>query len=348
VLNMRVLLIKFCALCFLTLSVLAETPTLAWSEVGSEVTPVPTEVSSLSQNEIENDTAPVPAEVSTLPQNEIENGTAPVPAEVSTLPQNEIENGTAPMPAEVSTLPQNKVQSTAASAPSKAPTLPQNKVANEASPAPSKSSPKKPVRKSTSSNTSNKMISDDVLYEGSPHRIKKLLLNFNRRANSIRTMTSDFVQIDQNGMRSHGVFYFLKPNKFKFMYKNPSDTEIVSDGVDLIIHDLKEASRELYPLSQTPLQHLLTEKIDLANNPSIVNVIVTKTSIVVTFDQDTSFGSGYLTVTFNKATGEISRWLVRDAQNQTTLLIIKDAVINKPIDASHFVIDRLFDLHNTN
>src|SRR6516165_11803731 len=88
----------------------------------------------------------------------------------------------------------------------------------------------------------------------------------------VQQMTGNFVQVGPDGSRVKGEFYMQKPGKIRFEYDPPSPIEIVADGQSVVVRDRKLATQDLYPLSQTPLRFLLSDRIDLLRDTNVVAV----------------------------------------------------------------------------
>src|SRR5215468_8656191 len=80
---------------------------------------------------------------------------------------------------------------------------------------------------------------------------------------SVQQMHGHFVQVAPDGSKSQGEFYVQKPGRARFNYDPPSPIEIIADGKSLVVRDRKLGTQDVYPLSQTPLRFLLSDKIDL-------------------------------------------------------------------------------------
>jgi hypothetical protein len=89
---------------------------------------------------------------------------------------------------------------------------------------------------------------------------------------SLRTLAGNFVQVGPDGSRSTGDFYIQKPGKVRFEYDAPSPIAMISDGSSLVVRDTKLATQDIYPLSQTPLRYLLSDRIDLMKDTNVVSV----------------------------------------------------------------------------
>src|SRR5215471_18046749 len=89
---------------------------------------------------------------------------------------------------------------------------------------------------------------------------------------SVHQMHGHFVQVAPDGSQSQGEFYVQKPGRARFNYDPPSPIEIIADGKSLVVRDRKLATQDVYPLSQTPLRFLLSDRIDLLRETKVVSV----------------------------------------------------------------------------
>jgi len=58
----------------------------------------------------------------------------------------------------------------------------------------------------------------------------------------------------------------------RFEYDPPTPIAMIADGSSLAVRDRKLATQNIYPLSQTPLRYLLSDRIDLLKDTNVVNV----------------------------------------------------------------------------
>ena len=89
---------------------------------------------------------------------------------------------------------------------------------------------------------------------------------------SLQTLVGNFVQVGPDGSKTKGDFYIQKPGKVRFEYDAPSPIEIIADGSSVAVRDRKLATQDIYPLSQTPLRYLLSDRIDLMKDTNVVSV----------------------------------------------------------------------------
>ena len=77
--------------------------------------------------------------------------------------------------------------------------------------------------------------------------------------NALDTAEGDFVQIAPNGETSDGRFYISRPGRIRFEYTPPNPALVVSDGVWVVVYDMRNCSKQTAPLSATPLELLLRD-----------------------------------------------------------------------------------------
>ncbi len=80
---------------------------------------------------------------------------------------------------------------------------------------------------------------------------------------SLQTLVGNFVQVGPDGTKTKGDFYIQKPGKVRFEYDPPTPIAIIADGSSLVVRDRNLATQDIYPLSQTPLRYLLSDRIDI-------------------------------------------------------------------------------------
>ena len=102
---------------------------------------------------------------------------------------------------------------------------------------------------------------------------------------SLQTLVGNFVQVGPDGSKTKGDFYIQKPGKVRFEYDAPSPIAIIADGSSLAVRDRKLATQDIYPLSQTPLRFLLSDRIDLLKDTNVVNVTADDVFISVTIEE---------------------------------------------------------------
>jgi len=160
----------------------------------------------------------------------------------------------------------------------------------------------------------------------------------NAYLNSIRTLKGNFVQIDPDGQVDQGTFALSKPGRMRFEYKPPASTLIVSDGETVAIQNPKLKTIDKYPLSQTPLDLILGDKIDLLHNHSIVGVDRQKDAFVVKARSRGGKTQGNISLVFAEPGLELRQWTVVDNQGLSTTVALQNVQIGADVSNISFAL----------
>jgi outer membrane lipoprotein-sorting protein len=157
---------------------------------------------------------------------------------------------------------------------------------------------------------------------------------------SLQTLVGNFVQVGPDGSKTKGDFYIQKPGKVRFEYDDPSPIDIVADGSSLAVRDRKLATQDIYPLSQTPLRFLLSDRIDLLKDTNVVSVTSDEVFISVTIEEKQALiGTSRLMLMIGTKDGQLKQWTVTDPQGYDTTVAVYNLDSSKKVDPSLFKID---------
>jgi outer membrane lipoprotein-sorting protein len=157
---------------------------------------------------------------------------------------------------------------------------------------------------------------------------------------SVRQMVGNFVQVAPDGSRSQGEFYVQKPGRVRFEYDAPSPIEIIADGQSVIVRDRRLATQDLYPLSQTPLRFLLSDRIDLLRETNVVAVRSDDVYVsVVIEERQALIGTSRLMLMLDAKDYKLKQWTVTDPQGYDTTVAVSNLDISKRPDPNLFRID---------
>jgi len=157
---------------------------------------------------------------------------------------------------------------------------------------------------------------------------------------SIQQLVGDFVQVGPDGSRVRGEFYIQKPGRVRFDYEPPSRIEIIADGQSVVVRDRKLATQDLYPLSQTPLRFLLSERIDLLKETNIVGVRADDTFVSITIEETQPLvGTSRLMMMVGAKDFKLKQWTITDPQGYDTTVAVSNLDNSKRPDPSLFKID---------
>jgi len=151
---------------------------------------------------------------------------------------------------------------------------------------------------------------------------------------------AQWVQVGPDGSRVKGEFYIQKPGKIRFEYEPPSRIEIVADGQSVIVRDRKLATQDLYPLSQTPLRFLLSERIDLMRETNIIGVRADETFVTITIEETQPLvGTSRLVMMMGAKDYQLKQWTITDPQGYDTTVAVSNLDNSKRPDPNLFKID---------
>src|SRR5215468_8915827 len=156
----------------------------------------------------------------------------------------------------------------------------------------------------------------------------------------VQQLVGDFVQIGPDGRRTEGKFYIQKPGRVRFEYNPPSPIDVIADGQSVVVRDRKLATQDLYPLSQTPLRFLLSDRIDLLRDTNVVGVSADDTFVTVVIEEKQAMvGTSRLMIMFGAKDSELRQWTITDPQGYDTTVAVSNLDNSKRPDPSLFKID---------
>jgi outer membrane lipoprotein-sorting protein len=157
---------------------------------------------------------------------------------------------------------------------------------------------------------------------------------------SLQTLVGNFVQVGPDGTKTKGDFYIQKPGKVRFEYDPPTPIEIIADGSSLAVRDRNLTTQDIYPLSQTPLRFLLSDRIDLMKDTNVVNVTADDVFVSVTIEEKQALvGTSRLMLMIGAKDGQLKQWTVTDPQGYDTTVAVYNLDTTKKVDPSLFKID---------
>jgi outer membrane lipoprotein-sorting protein len=152
---------------------------------------------------------------------------------------------------------------------------------------------------------------------------------------SVKTMMGEFVQFGPRGEQTGGKFFIDRPGKIRFNYEDPSPMRVIADGKTVVIGNRKLKTWDVYPLSKTPLNLLLGQKIDLSTKmvrgvkeePDLTTIILGDKSV---------FGDSTITMMFDPKTFDLRQWTITDAQGKDTSVMIFNVKTGVELDKKIF------------
>jgi outer membrane lipoprotein-sorting protein len=186
------------------------------------------------------------------------------------------------------------------------------------------------------SSTSGSIRSAAALDAGQRTALEKINAYFN----SVTTLQGKFVQVGPDGKKTEGQFFMLKPGRIRFEYDAPSPIELISDGDAVAVRDRNLATQDIYPLSQTPLRFLLSDKLDLLKDANVVGVYGDELFMTVVIEEKTVVaGTHRLMIMFGAKDYQLKQWTVTDPQGFDTTVAVSNLDTSKKPDPKLFKIN---------
>ncbi len=157
---------------------------------------------------------------------------------------------------------------------------------------------------------------------------------------SVQQLSGKFVQVGPDGTRVRGEFYIQKPGKVRFEYDPPTPIEIVADGQSVVVRNSRLATQDLYPLSQTPLRFLLSDRIDLIRDTNVVGIRSDDVFVTIVIEEKQALiGTSRLMMMVGAKDYQLKQWTVTDPQGYDTTVAVSNLDSSKRADPNLFRID---------
>lgn len=156
--------------------------------------------------------------------------------------------------------------------------------------------------------------------------------------NSISTLEGEFVQVDPDGVLSEGQFYIHRPGRIRFEYREPNPALVISDGFWVGVVDKRYDQVNRYPLDETPLNLILKEGINLANEGAVQRIERSDGQMRVVAQDPKRRDQGSITMVFADNPLELRQWIVDDTEGGATTVALSSTRANIPASPENFVI----------
>jgi len=164
------------------------------------------------------------------------------------------------------------------------------------------------------------------------------LSKVNAYLNGIRTLKSNFVQLNPDGQLVQGVVMIEKPGRMRFEYQPPSPLLIVATGGQIYVKNAKLNTVNGYSLSSSPLGILLDTDVNLMRNQAVLGVEQSGDSLIVRARSSANRSQSNIALVFSWPNVELRQWMVKDNQGGMTTVALTGAEIGVPLDESLFAV----------
>lgn len=163
------------------------------------------------------------------------------------------------------------------------------------------------------------------------------LTELSRYFNAFTTAQGGFTQINPDGTLSTGRIYIHRPGRVRFEYDPPERSLVMAGGSSVAVFDPRSNEGPAqYPLSRTPLNLILTDRVDFSRDRMVVqhtNDDVT-TSIVAQDPDNPQYGN--IRLNFSANPTELRQWVISDDMGRETTVILNDLQFGQSLRAGLF------------
>lgn len=156
--------------------------------------------------------------------------------------------------------------------------------------------------------------------------------------NSLTTVKTRFTQIAPNGQRSKGMIYLQRPGKLRIDFDPPSDVQIITTRLWLVVYEGKNAEPQNYPLNSTPAGILVRKEIKFGGDLTVKAVQQSKGVVRVRLIRTRNPNQGSMTLLFAAEPIKLIGWVVSDAQNQRTVVRLSSTQVGVRLGAETFAL----------
>ncbi len=135
---------------------------------------------------------------------------------------------------------------------------------------------------------------------------------------SLQTLVGNFVQVGPDGSRPRAISISRSPARCVSNMTRRVRSTSSPTARRWRCANRKLATQDIYPLSQTPLRYLLSDRIDLLKDTNVVSVTADDLFISVTIEEKQALiGTSRLMLMIGAKDGQLKQWTVTDPQATT-------------------------------
>ena len=131
--------------------------------------------------------------------------------------------------------------------------------------------------------------------------------------NRITTMKARFIQTSDDGSSAMGDFYMRRPHRARFDYDDPVDIVLITTEVWLHIDEPSRRTVTSYPISETPLKILFSEKVRLHHEGITTTATSDDGVLSVRLAKPTGHDAGVILLEFTEKPFALRRWTITDS-----------------------------------
>lgn len=154
--------------------------------------------------------------------------------------------------------------------------------------------------------------------------------------NSVKTLKSDFMQINDDGSIAQGVFYLSRPGRMRLNYTTPNKNFVVADGLFVYYWDDQLKQQTNAPIGTTLADIILRDHLKLSGDVTVTKVEHADGVIRVTVVETKDPAKGSITLIFEDHPLALRKWRVVDGQGSVTEVSLENVQTDDKLDSNLF------------
>ena len=147
--------------------------------------------------------------------------------------------------------------------------------------------------------------------------------------NNLKTLNADFIQISEDGAIKKGKIYISLPGKLRISYENPSHLLITSMGFWLVVQNRKLKQTNNYPLSKTPLNLFLNQKLNLEDGKYKMKFFEENGVVTLKFFNNEEMVGTSFQLFFKTNPVQLKKWEIIDEFDNKTSVLFQNLTIGE-------------------
>ena len=164
---------------------------------------------------------------------------------------------------------------------------------------------------------------------------QKSYLEVKKYLDNLKTLSADFVQISDDGNIRKGKIYISLPGKLRISYEEPNDLLITSMGFWLVVQNRKLKQTNNYPISKTPLNIFLNQKLDLDNSNFDIKLYEEEGVVTLKFLNNKEMVGTSFALFFKTNPVQLKKWEITDELDNKTSVLFQN--LTTGIQHSHLL-----------
>ena len=161
---------------------------------------------------------------------------------------------------------------------------------------------------------------------------------------SIRTMSAEFQQFDEQGRVTTGRIYLARPGRMRVEYDPPTSYLLVASTGALVYYDPDVKQLTTLPLSSTPAAFLLKDHISLTKGVVVKSFERGPGTMRIEVADADDESAGSVLLVFEDRPMALRQWTVTDAQGVKTQVVLTRTSFGVPLDPNLFAIPTINEL----